>query len=107
MKKIVRKSLEEVRKTLVSRKRLAEIAAMPDKAIDLSDIAELTDSFWQNATRNPFYKPVKKQITLRIDADILAWLQMESKEGYQSRLNAVLRGAMARDLHAKPRRKRA
>lgn len=104
---IVRKTLDDIRRTPISKKRLAEIAALPDEEIDFSDIPELTEKFWQNAVRNPFYKPVKKQVTLRIDADILAWLQMEGKDGYQSRLNAVLRGAMTRDLKEKPRKKRA
>jgi hypothetical protein len=45
---------------------------MPDSQIDLSDLPELTEEFWRNAVPNPFYRPVKKQITLWIDADILA-----------------------------------
>jgi uncharacterized protein (DUF4415 family) len=71
---------------------------MPDSEIDLSDIPEATEKFWQNAVRNPFYRPVKKQITVRIDADILAWLRGQDEEGYQSRLNALLREAMLADL---------
>jgi uncharacterized protein (DUF4415 family) len=104
MSKIVRKTLDEVRKTPVSRARLAEIAAMPDDDIDLSDIPELTEKFWQNAVPNPFYKPVKKQVTLRIDADILVWLRQQGKDGYQSRLNAVLRQVMLEDLRGKRKR---
>jgi uncharacterized protein (DUF4415 family) len=104
MSKIVRKTLDEVRKTPVSRARLAEIAAMPDDDIDLSDIPELTEKFWQNAVPNPFYKPVKKQVTLRIDADILVWLRQQGKDGYQSRLNAVLRQVMLADLRGKRKR---
>ena len=47
---------------------------------------------------------MKKQITLRIDADILAWLRQQGQEGYQSRLNALLRSLMLRDLAAKRKR---
>jgi uncharacterized protein (DUF4415 family) len=47
---------------------------------------------------------VKKQVTLRIDADILAWLRREGSEGYQSRLNAVLRRSMLEDLQEKRKR---
>jgi len=36
---------------------------------------------------------VKKQITARVDADVLAWLKSDGK-GYQSRMNAILRQAM-------------
>jgi uncharacterized protein (DUF4415 family) len=104
MSKIVRKTLDEVRKTPISRARLAEIAAMPDDEIDFSDIPELTEKFWQNAVPNLFYKPVKKQVTLRIDADILAWLRQQGKDGYQSRLNAVLRRVMLEDLRGKRKR---
>jgi uncharacterized protein (DUF4415 family) len=77
---------------------------MPDDKIDFSDIPELTEKFWQNAVPNPFYKPVKKQVTLRIDADILAWLRQQGKDGYQSRLNAVLRRVMMEDLRGKRKR---
>lgn len=42
------------------------------REIDYSDIPPLGDKFWRNAVANPFYKPKKKQITVRIDADILA-----------------------------------
>jgi uncharacterized protein (DUF4415 family) len=104
MSKIVRKTLDEVRKTPISRARLAEIAAMPDDEIDLSVIPELTEKFWRNAVPNPFYKPVKKQVTLRIDADVLAWLRQQGKDGYQSRLNAVLRRVMLEDLQGKRKR---
>ena len=54
--------------------------------------------------RNPFYKPVKKQVTVRIDADILAWLRQQGNEGYQSRLNATLRKVMLEDLQEKRKR---
>jgi len=104
MSKIVRKTFDEVKKAPVSRTRMAEIAAIPDDKIDFSDIPELTEKFWQNAVPNPFYKPVKKQVTLRIDADILAWLRQQGKDGYQSRLNAVLRRVMLEDLRGKGKR---
>ena len=71
-------------------KRLAE---MPDSEIDLSDAPELTDEQWKNAERRRFYRPVKRQITARVDADVLAWLKGQGK-GYQSRINAILRREM-------------
>ena len=79
-------------------------AERPDREIDLSDIPELTEKFWQNAVRNPGTSPVKKQGTLRIDADILAWLRQQGQAGYQSRLNAVLRLVMLQDLQEKRNR---
>jgi uncharacterized protein (DUF4415 family) len=94
MGKIVRRAWGESR---ISEER-------PDSEIDYSDIPEATEKFWQNAVPNPFYKPVKKQVTLRIDADILAWLRREGSGGYQSRLNAVLRRSMLEDLREKRKR---
>jgi len=69
---------------------------MPDDKNDFSDIPELDEKFWANAVRNPFYKPVKKQLTVRLDADVIAWLQRQGK-GSQTRLNALLRGAMLKE----------
>jgi uncharacterized protein (DUF4415 family) len=83
---------------------LAKLAARPDSApytrIDFSDIPELTEKFWSNAIRNPFYRPIKRQLTLRLDADVIAWLRKQGK-GYQTRANALLRAAMLRDLQQK------
>ncbi len=103
MSRIVRKKLAGTKLTERRKRELAALARRPDSEIDLSDIPELTDEFWQNAVTNPFYRPVKKQVTLRIDADVLAWLREQGKDGYQSRLNAVLRHEMLRDLEAKRR----
>ena len=67
--------------------------ARPDSEIDFSDIPELTAEQWKNAERGQFYRPVKRQITARVDADVLAWLKAQGK-GYQSRINAILRREM-------------
>lgn len=102
MRKIVRKTMAETKTALAEQSdELKELRAMPDNGIDFSELPELSEKFWQNAVPNPFYRPVKKQITLRIDADILAWLRQQGSEGYQSRLNALLRNAMLHDLHKK------
>jgi hypothetical protein len=45
------------------KRELAKLAKRPDSEIDFSDIPELTEKFWQNAVPNPFYRPVKKQVT--------------------------------------------
>jgi uncharacterized protein (DUF4415 family) len=69
---------------------LAQLAGRPDSEIDFSDIPPLKESFWKNAVRNPFYRPVKQQLTVRLDADMVAWLRRQGR-GYQTRLNRVLR----------------
>ena len=75
----------------LSRKQKAELKtlrSMPDDAIDTSDIPEVTD--WTGARRGVFYRPVKQQLTLRLDADVVAWFKREGG-GYQSRINSALR----------------
>ena len=72
---------------------LKALADKPDEDIDLSDIPEAGDDAWNNAVPGEFFRPIKKQITVRIDADVLAWLK-SSGNGYQTRLNQVLREAM-------------
>ncbi len=72
---------------------LEALRAMGDEAVDTSDIPALPETFWQNAVRNPFYKPTKTSTTVRIDSDVLAWLRSGGK-GYQSRINAILRREM-------------
>jgi len=69
------------------------LEAKTDDEIDTSDIAPLDDEFWQNAAINPFYRPTKISTTVRIDADVLAWLKSQGK-GYQTRINAILRATM-------------
>jgi len=75
----------------LSRKQKAELKAlgsMPDDAIDTSDIPEVTD--WTGARRDVFYRPIKKQLTLRLDADVVAWFKRKGG-GYQTRINTALR----------------
>jgi uncharacterized protein (DUF4415 family) len=79
--------------TEADRRQLRKIAAMPDSEIDTSDIPELTEEQWKNAVRGRFYRPVKQQITARIDSDVLHWLKSQGK-GYQSRMNEILRREM-------------
>ena len=75
------------------RKELARLAAKPETEIDLSDLPATSKKDWPGAIRGQFYRPVKQQLTVRIDADVLAWLKSQGK-GYQSRLNEILRSAM-------------
>ena len=75
-----------------SRQELATLAARPDD-IDLSDMPETQASDWHSATRGKFYRPIKQQVTVRIDADVIDWLKQQG-QGYQTRLNNILRQAM-------------
>ncbi len=89
-------------KSLTARQRreIAVLAARPDSEIDYSDLPPLSEAFWRNAVRNPFYRPVKRQVTVRLDADVIAWLHQKGK-GYQTRLNRLLREAMLQDVAGK------
>jgi uncharacterized protein (DUF4415 family) len=73
------------------RDELAALAAMSDDTIDTSDIPEVTD--WSNAVRGKFYRPVKQQLTLRLDADVVDWFKRHPGKGrgYQTRINRALR----------------
>jgi len=77
-----------------AKKRIAELAALPESEIDTSDIPEWTDAdFAQAVPFHSLFKPRKEQITARIDADVLAWLKSHGK-GYQTLMNELLRKEM-------------
>ncbi len=88
--------------TRAQRAELKTLAMLPEAQIDTSEIALLSETFWENAVRNPLYRPVKQQLTVRLDADILTWLRLSGR-GYQTKLNTVLRQAMVRDVTAQTR----
>jgi uncharacterized protein (DUF4415 family) len=46
-----------------------------------------------------FYKPLKKPVTLRLDADVIAWFKKDGRR-YQTRINAALRSVMQREMKA-------
>ncbi len=63
---------------------------MSDEDIDSSDIPELDDEFFQQAE---LHLPVKKPVTIRLDADVLEWFKGQG-QGYQTRINNLLRKYM-------------
>ena len=67
---------------------LRKLDRMKDEDIDYSDIPELDAEFF--ATARVVVPPGKKQVTGRLDRDVLAWLKAQGR-GYQTRINAVLR----------------
>jgi uncharacterized protein (DUF4415 family) len=71
------------------------LAALHEDEIDTSDVPEILD--WAGAKRGLFYRPVKQQLTLRIDSDVVAWFKDHAKEGqgYQTRINQALREYVA------------
>lgn len=79
---------------------LEALSQKPDSEIDCGEIAPLSERFWNSASSGRFYRPIKTQASVRIDADVLEWLKAPGK-GYQTRLNAILRAAMLRELESK------
>lgn len=67
---------------------LKRIDALSDEDIDYSDIPPLDKEFFKNAKVT--VPPGKQPVTVRLDADVLAWMKAQGK-GYQSRINAILR----------------
>ncbi|MGH9596554.1 MAG: BrnA antitoxin family protein [Edaphobacter sp.] len=75
------------------RAEIEKLVRMPEHEIDTSDIPEWSDEMWKRAVRGRFYRPIKKAVSLRLDADVIAWLKKDGK-GYQTRANRVLREKM-------------
>jgi uncharacterized protein (DUF4415 family) len=67
------------------------------RKVDLSDedAPEITN--WSHAVRGKFYRPIKKQITIRLDADVLEWFKHHSGK-YQSLINTACREYVERHV---------
>ncbi|SRR5271168_618935 len=83
--------------TPLTKRERAELKALEGRPIDTSDIPEWTEEMWKRAVRGKFYRPVKKAVSLRLDADVIAWLKKDGK-GYQTRANRVLREKMLKEM---------
>ena len=81
----------EVRLTKDQRSELQALDGLPEDQINTTDIPEILD--WSDARRGVFYRPVKQQITLRLDADVVAWFKVHAHHGrgYQTDINRALR----------------
>lgn len=78
------------------RDQLDRLAALPDDRIDTTDIPEASAEAWRHARRPGLYRPLKKPVTLRLDADIVTWFKEHAQgQGYQTEINRVLRRYVA------------
>ncbi|CAG8871319.1 hypothetical protein PS627_04391 [Pseudomonas fluorescens] len=66
------------------------LASQRDDEIDTSDIPLLDDDFFRRAEVRV---PAKQAVTIRLDADVLAWFK-DQGTGYQTRINLLLRQYM-------------
>ncbi len=104
MPKATRKPKNEIRRqrkydqplSAREKRELAATAALPDDQIDTSDIPELPPGAWKDAVRGRFYRPIKQAVSMRLDADVIAWLKKPGK-GYQTRANNILRQRMLKE----------
>ena len=87
--------MKKAKKKRAGRRRTRAI--MPG-ALNLS--APVSGSKLHTMKIGDFYRPVKKPITVRIDADVLAWFKKDGRK-YQSRINAALRKVMEREMKAR------
>ncbi len=80
------------------------IDAMKDEDIDLSDIPEITPEMFARAVHRRNFKviPRKKQLTLRVDSDVVDWYKSQGP-GYQTRINSLLRAYMKEHQRNSPR----
>ncbi|HBY64489.1 MAG TPA: cytoplasmic protein [Solibacterales bacterium] len=74
------------------RRGLVRLAAKPDAQIDYDSIPPAT-SLPEELFVGRFYRPLKQQVSLRIDADVLAWFRARGRR-YQTYMNEVLRREM-------------
>ena len=83
--------------TARQKREIQTLAAMPEDKIDTSDISELPRGAWKNAVQGKWYRPVKQPVSIRLDADVLAWLKSQGS-GYQTKVNIFLREKMLKEI---------
>jgi len=88
---------------IFTKEMVEEIKALKRRKINLSDndASEIMD--WKGASVGKFYRPIKKQITLRVDADVLDWFKHAAKK-YQTLINQACREYMEHHLLLKKNR---
>ena len=67
-----------------------------DRDLDRSEVPQLPPPQWAKGVVGKYYRPLKSQISFRIDNDVLAWLKAKG-QGHLSRINAILRERMESD----------
>lgn len=95
----MRKAIKRTSGKLTPRQaaELKALQGMADKQIDYSDTPSAKPEEWRDATVGKFYRPIKQQLTLRIDADVVDWFKKQGR-GYQTRINELLRDVMMKEV---------
>ena len=87
-----------MKRSPISRKSktdLKRLDAMKDEDIYVSEIPEITPEMFARGIVRRGLKPVppKKQLTLRMDSDVIEWFKNQGR-GYQTKINSLLRAYM-------------
>jgi len=102
--------MSEERIMRISRKQLAKmkdetdwarVRALTDEDIERAVAEDPDQSFWTDedwANARVVWPQGKAPVTLRLDRDIIAWFKLQGR-GYQTRINAVLRGFVEAQKH--------
>jgi uncharacterized protein (DUF4415 family) len=81
--------------------KMREAYADRDRSLDRDpDAPIMPPEFWAGATIGKYYRPLKTQISLRVDNDVLDWLKSKG-EGHLTRINEILRSQMVAELRAR------
>ena len=78
---------------MLTEKAMKELKSFKHRKIDLSDKDAHEITSWEKSVAGKFYRPVKKQVTVRIDADVLEWFRHATKK-YQTLINLACREYM-------------
>lgn len=77
--------------------RFRAVSKLPDSDVDFSDAPALGPEAWSRAERGRFFRPVKQQLTMRLDASVVDWFRRNARngKGYQTDINRALREYIA------------
>jgi uncharacterized protein (DUF4415 family) len=86
--------------TAKQKREIAALARLSNADIDTRDIPESRN--WSDAKRGVFFRPLKQQLTLRLDADVIDWFRRHAAKGrgYQTEINRALRDHVERRRRA-------
>jgi len=91
--------MKRAKKTRVVRRTRSRRRTRTVKPGALNLSAPVAQSKVHKMRISDFYRPVKKPVTLRLDADVIAWFKKDGKR-YQTRINIALRKVMEREMRA-------
>ena len=78
-------------------KETKQAYARRDRRLDSDpDAPQLPPDYWSNAVLGKYFRPLKTQISFRIDNEVLDWLKSKGA-GHLTRINEILREQMRRD----------